>query len=76
MNNDDIPRRRDKCACGKICFDKKDAATKRNYLSKIGNARNLRIYQCPMSSTWHLSSVTNWYSEPKWKYKPLRRNKR
>ena len=29
--------------CGKVCFDKKSASTKRNFLMKKGRERYLRI---------------------------------
>lgn len=44
-----------RCSCGKVGFDKKTAQTKRNQLVKKGNERDLRIYQCPESDTWHLT---------------------
>ena len=47
--------RKPKCSCGKICFDKKAAATKRNFLLRQGDAKCLWIYQCPLSNTWHLT---------------------
>jgi hypothetical protein len=46
------------CACGKVSFDKRGAATKRNFLLRRGNAKYLRIYQCPLSNTWHLTKQT------------------
>lgn len=52
---DFIPTGNIQCSCGKISFDKKGAQTKRNQLLKWGNQRNLRIYQCPESDTWHLT---------------------
>ena len=42
------------CACGKISFDKKGAQTRRNSLYRKGG-EELRIYQCPLSDTWHLT---------------------
>ena len=54
MENESQPRK-PICACGKVCFDKKGAATKRNVLLRKGVAKNLRIYQCPLSNTWHLT---------------------
>lgn len=47
------------CECGKVCFDKKSAQTKRNSLIRRGNARDLRIYQCDRSNYWHLTSKFN-----------------
>ena len=49
------------CKCGKICFDKKGAQSKRNERLRH-NMRGrpidyLRIYQCPESGGyWHLTS--------------------
>lgn len=41
--------------CGKVCFDKKTAQTKKNYLEKH-NGKRLRIYQCPLCDyAWHLT---------------------
>jgi len=50
--------------CGKIMFGKKDAATKRNSLLKMGNEKHLRIYQCPQCNAWHLTKVRDgsWYN--------------
>lgn len=47
------------CACGKMNFDKKTATTKMNWLKKKGNEKFLRIYQCPQSDYWHLTSTKN-----------------
>lgn len=50
----ELPR----CAeTGKVCFNKKDAQTKRNTLKKRGRERNMRVYQCPHCDYWHLTSV-------------------
>lgn len=48
--------RRKRCKCGKISFDKKTAQTKMNDLIRRGKERFLRIYQCPKSDSWHLTS--------------------
>ena len=45
------------CPCGKVSFSKRDAQTKRNIARRVGRARFLRIYTCPDSNTWHLTSV-------------------
>jgi hypothetical protein len=47
--------RRPRCACGKVSFDKKTAATKSNQLHRRGNGKKFRIYQCPKSNMWHLT---------------------
>lgn len=44
-----------KCRCGKICFDKKTAQTKRNSLERMGLQRGLDIYPCPLGNHWHLT---------------------
>lgn len=41
--------------CGKVCFDKRTAETKRNYLLKLGREEYLRIYNCPICNCWHLT---------------------
>jgi hypothetical protein len=47
--------RREKCRyCGKVCFRKKDAQTKRNSMLKSGVKDYLRIYQC--HGNWHLTT--------------------
>ena len=43
-----------RCPCGKMCFDKKGAQTRRNSLKRRGG-EELRIYPCPLSNTWHLT---------------------
>src|ERR1039458_3666500 len=48
--------RRAKCRCGKVSFDKRGAQGKRNQLMKLGKVKKLRIYQCPLLDTWHLTS--------------------
>lgn len=48
------------CKCGKVSFDKKTAQTKRNFLLNRGNDKVLRIYQCPDSDWWHLTSKAKW----------------
>lgn len=50
-------QKRGQCPCGKVCFSKKAAQSKRNFLHKIGNERFLRIYQCHMSDWWHLTKT-------------------
>ncbi len=42
--------------CGKVCFDKRTAQTKKNYLERMGRARHLRIYSCQQCDAWHLSN--------------------
>lgn len=37
-------------------YDKKGAQTKKNSDEKSGRVKELRIYQCPMSNTWHITS--------------------
>ena len=41
--------------CGKSCFDKKTAQTKKNFLEKHRGKR-LRIYLCPKCEAWHLTN--------------------
>lgn len=53
---DELQGRKPLCACGKVAMDKKTAQTKRNYLMKKGNQKELRIYQCPQEDCWHLTS--------------------
>lgn len=48
--------RKPRCRCGKICFDKRTALTKKNWLEEHGKERGLGIYPCPFSNTWHLTS--------------------
>lgn len=45
------------CVCGKVCFDKRSAQTKKNWLVKKGREKFLRIYQCDQSNYWHLTST-------------------
>ncbi len=45
---------KERCECGKICFDKKTAQTKANSLKKHGKGQ-MRIYQCDQSDWWHLT---------------------
>lgn len=43
--------------CGKSCFDKRSAQTKKNYLEKH-HGKRLRIYQCDVCiGAWHLTHV-------------------
>lgn len=42
----------DKCN-GKIIYDKKTAATARNWAK--GKGRMVRIYPCPLGNHWHLT---------------------
>lgn len=56
----------DRCRCGKVCFSKRTAQTKSNFLHNRGNARHLRIYPCPESNTWHLTNSDR-ANEQKWK---------
>lgn len=53
-----IPDRQPLCICGKVCFDKRTAQTKKNSLEEMGNRGKFRIYQCPSSGDrwWHLTS--------------------
>lgn len=46
-----------RCRCGKVCFDKKGAQTKKNFLERIGNERSLRIYKCNKSNWWHMTKT-------------------
>lgn len=58
--------RKPKCVCGKIGFDKKTAQSKRNYLEKGKGkykGRELRIYKCPESDLWHLTSTHDWFKD-------------
>ena len=48
--------RKKRCACGKVCFDKKTAQTKKNFLENSGGEK-LRIYQCDMSDWYHLTRL-------------------
>jgi hypothetical protein len=43
------------CSCGKVCFDKKTAETKANFLHKLGKVKKLTIYPCKESGKWHLT---------------------
>ena len=47
--------------CGKICFDKRTAQTKKNFLEKIGKEKKLRIYSCPECNYWHLTKKLDFY---------------
>lgn len=49
--------RRSKGVCGKVIFDKKTAQTKKNFLERRGNERELRIYYCEECNGWHLTKV-------------------
>ena len=40
--------------CGKVCFDKKTAQTKKNFLEKLARER-LRVYSCPSCNCFHLT---------------------
>ena len=46
--------------CGKVCFDKKTAQTKKKYMEKNESKRlksgKLRIYACDECDCWHLTS--------------------
>lgn len=48
------------CECGKVCFTKRDAQTKVNFLTKRGREKSLRIYPCPYQKphfpAWHITS--------------------
>lgn len=43
---------------GKICYDKKDAQQKRNWVERRGRGKDMRIYQCPSCGYWHLTKET------------------
>lgn len=43
--------------CGKVCFDKKAAQTKVNWLLKMGREKYLRIYNCSDCDAWHLTKL-------------------
>jgi len=48
----------------KVCFNKKEAQTKRNKLSKRGRSATLRVYQCEYCNYWHLTgSAPEWYGK-------------
>ncbi len=60
MENNDLNQinsKRPLCRCGKVCFDKKTALTKKNDLVRKGREKYLRVYQCPDSDTWHLTKT-------------------
>lgn len=50
-------KRKKRCICGKTCFDKKTAQTKKNQLEKIGIEKYLRIYECELCNWWHLTKT-------------------
>lgn len=50
------------CECGKVCFDKKGAQTKANWLKRRGNQKYLRVYQCEVSDYWHLTSAKHHFT--------------
>lgn len=51
--------RKTKCVCGKICFDKKTAVSKKHWLEKRGREKELRVYQCNEDdSNWHLTKTS------------------
>jgi hypothetical protein len=52
--------RKQRCKCGKVAFDKKTAQTKKNFLLRLGNEKDLRIYQCPVSNNWHITKKMKW----------------
>lgn len=60
--------------CGKVCFDKKSAQTKMNWLLKQGKARYLRIYQCPICNSFHLTHVKQGYIVEKYKDKKFKKD--
>lgn len=45
--------RKQRGVCGKVCFDKKGAQTKRNSMQEKGIM--FRIYNCEDCSAWHLT---------------------
>ncbi len=47
--------RQSRCKLGKVCFGKRTAATKRNFLQHRGNTKRLQIYQCTLCNVWHLT---------------------
>lgn len=61
-----INSKRPICQCGKVCFDKKTAQTKRNQLERMGGEKYLRVYQCPQSDYWHLTKATNYRNNKKY----------
>lgn len=44
------------CVCGKIMYDKKGATTLVNMAMNLDHIK-MRIYECPDSGMWHLSSI-------------------
>jgi hypothetical protein len=44
-----------RCACGKVCFTKSGVATFRNWLLRKRKPKQ-RIYECPVSHEWHLTT--------------------
>jgi hypothetical protein len=64
---DALPLERKKiCSCGKVCFDKRGAQTKRNQMNQHRHRHShevkLRIYQCTESDWWHLTKTSGrWY---------------
>lgn len=45
--------RKERGPCGKVCFDKKGAQTKKNSMKEKGII--FRIYNCPKCNAWHLT---------------------
>ena len=61
MSVEEYQNRKDKGPCGKICFDKKGAQTKKNWLERRGNEKLLRIYPCSdCNGAWHLTKRLNY----------------
>lgn len=56
--NEAIPlERKETCKCGKVSFDKRGAQSRKNELIHMGKERYLRIYQCDLSDSWHLTKT-------------------
>ena len=48
-------KKKDRCECGKVCFNKREAQEKKNFLHKLGRAKFLRVYQCDLCDFFHLT---------------------
>jgi hypothetical protein len=46
--------------CGKVCYEKKTAQTKKNMLEHRGLEWGLRIYACPQCNAWHISRLNKY----------------
>jgi len=58
--NEEFNIRQQLCPCGKVCFDKRGAQTKKNMLEKTGRQKHIRIYQCDRSPHWHITKAYNY----------------